>query len=189
MCAAAPARTTASLGRLVKGDAVKDIDTKGDWTEIEPPTGAYAYVAAQYLKQGVPTSVELTSSTPTPTNVVPEAPSIAANPTEPGAVGASTNVNPETSATGAPAASEPPPKRIIQHEGVVRGTVSIQAPTPFALVNPDTGVLVDYLYTTSPNLDLRRYKGIRIVATGEEAVEERWPSTPVLTDTEDRGSG
>jgi hypothetical protein len=40
------------IGLLHSGDAVKTITTKGDWTEIEAPTSAYAFMAAQYLKQG-----------------------------------------------------------------------------------------------------------------------------------------
>ena len=81
----------------------------------------------------------------------------------------------------APAVEEPLPPRVIQHEGIVKGTVSIQAPTKFALVNPDTGKTVNYLYTTSTNLDLHRYKGLRIVVTGEEGLDERWKNTPVIT--------
>ncbi|HWH68871.1 MAG TPA: hypothetical protein VNT26_05770, partial [Candidatus Sulfotelmatobacter sp.] len=76
---------------------------------------------------------------------------------------------------------EPPPKRIVQREGVVRGTRSIQAPTRFELFSPETGRAIDYLYTTAPDLDLRRYKGMRIIVTGEEGLEERWGNTPVIT--------
>ena len=43
------------------------------------------------------------------------------------------------------------------------------------------GKLINYLYTTSPSLDLRRYKGFHIIVTGEEALEERWGNTPVIT--------
>jgi hypothetical protein len=58
---------------------------------------------------------------------------------------------------------------------------SIQAPTHFELYSPDTGKTIDYLYTTSKELDLRRYKGLRIIVTGEEGLDERWGHTPVLT--------
>jgi hypothetical protein len=89
---------------------------------------------------------------------------------------ASTPTEPTT-----PPADEPPPKRVVQREGLVRGTTSIQAPTRFALISSDNGRTIDYLYTTSPNLDLRRYKGLRIVVTGEEGLDERWGNTPVIT--------
>jgi uncharacterized protein YgiM (DUF1202 family) len=194
-----PGENFSVIGQLKKGDAIQEVTTKGDWTEIEPPATAYAFVAAQYLRQGGPAPTEVTSTSttettptatmPTTTNTVAEAAPIATTTTDTsGTTGtAPTNTAPETAATPTNAApetaaapTEPPPKRIVQHEGFVRGTVSIQAPTPFALVAED-GRLIDYLYTASPDLDLRRYKGLRIVVTGEEAVEERWPSTPIIT--------
>ena len=76
---------------------------------------------------------------------------------------------------------EPAPPRVVSHEGVVRRTWSIQAPTPYALVDPTTGRTVNYLFTTSTNLDLSRYRGLRIIVTGEEGLDERWKNTPVLT--------
>jgi nitrite reductase/ring-hydroxylating ferredoxin subunit len=114
---------------------------------------------------------------------------VAAAPTEPPAVPptteppAITNASAEIAAatTNTPAADEPPPKRIVQREGMVRGTSSIQAPTHFGLFNLETGKMVDYLLTTSPSLDLRRYKGLHVIVTGEEGLEERWGNTPVIT--------
>jgi hypothetical protein len=136
---------------------------------------------------------------PTPTTVT-EAPAVVPAPTEtpaalPGAQPPATAPATETPAVTSPpsetaptinepappAIEEPPPKRIVDREGVVRGTFSIQAPTHFELFSPETGRAIDYLFTSSPNLDLRRYKGLRIVVTGEEALEERWGNTPVLT--------
>ena len=64
---------------------------------------------------------------------------------------------------------------------MVKGTWSIQAPTKFALVDPTSGKTVNYLYTSSTNLDLRRYKGLRIIVTGEEGLDERWKNTPVIS--------
>jgi hypothetical protein len=40
---------------------------------------------------------------------------------------------------------------------------------------------INFLYTTSTNLNIGRYYGMRIIVTGEEAMAERWPDTPVLT--------
>jgi uncharacterized protein YgiM (DUF1202 family) len=187
-----PGENYSILGRLEKGDAVKEVGTKGEWTEIEAPTNAYAFVAAQYLKQEpagliastttttpepVPTPTP-TPPTPTPTPV-PESPTITPAPTE---VPNLANTNPPpVPAPPVPAADEPPPKRIVQHEGVVRGLTSIQAPSRFELVSPETGKTIDYLFTTSRELDLRRYKGLRIVVTGEEGLDERWGNTPVIT--------
>jgi uncharacterized protein YgiM (DUF1202 family) len=175
-----PGENFSVLGTLQHGDSIQEITTKGDWTEIEPPATAFAFVAAQYLRQGAAAPTEITSTVPPTATTVTEAPAVATTTTEtPGTTAtaptnsatettAPTNAAPET----ASATPEPPPKRIVQHEGFVRGTFSIQAPTPFALVGED-GRLIDYLYTASPDLDLRRYKGLRIVVTGEEAIEER----------------
>ena len=51
--------------------------------------------------------------------------------------------------TTEPVVEEPPPPRIVQREGIVRGTTSIQAPSKFVLISPDNGKTIDYLYTTS----------------------------------------
>ncbi len=199
-----PGENYTILVRLDHGAPVKPIGTKGDWTEIEAPTNAFAFVASQYLKQEAPGTTPTpapTEPTPTPTTVA-AAPTIAPAPTEtptpapttttpptetPAVTNAATEIPSVTNATAetteppTPATEEPPPKRIVQREGMVRATFSIQAPTKFQLYSPDNGRTIDYLYTSSPNLDLRRYKGLRIVVTGEEALEERWGNVPVIT--------
>ena len=66
-----PGENYSVIGLLHKGDAVKEVGTKGGWTEIEPrPTNAYAFVAAHLLDaQGSrrPPPVELTTTPPAPT--------------------------------------------------------------------------------------------------------------------------
>lgn len=190
-----PAERFSIIGTLQRGDPVKPIETKGDWTQIEAPTNAYAFVAAQYLRQEAPGTLASTPAQPAPTTepaapptTVTEPPPIAAPPTEPPATPPATTpeavTNAATEVASAPAnppPDEPPPKRIVDREGFVRGTFSIQAPTKFELVSPQNGRTMDYLYTASPNLDLRRYKGLRIIVTGEEGLEERWGNTPVIT--------
>jgi uncharacterized protein YgiM (DUF1202 family) len=173
------------LGLLKRGDSVKEVATKGEWLEIEAPADAYAFVAAQYLRQEAPgTAPPVEPITATP---VTEQPTVAAAPTEPPVVPPGT----EPALTNAPESTvtppspivpdEPPPKRIVLREGVVRGTFSIQAPTHYELVSPESGRVINYLYTTSVGLDLSRYKGMRIVVTGEEGLDERWRNTPVIT--------
>lgn len=76
---------------------------------------------------------------------------------------------------------EPPPPRIVQREGIVRGTISIQAPTKYELISEENRRPINYLYTPSPDLDLSRYKGLHIIVSGEEGLDERWKNTPVLT--------
>jgi uncharacterized protein YgiM (DUF1202 family) len=187
-----PGENFSVLGRLERGETVNQISAKGDWLEIDAPTNAYAYVAAQYLKQepAAPAVAPATvaETVPTPAAVTNETPLVAAPTEAPGAAAptqptADTNAVAEAS-TNAPnpaAAEEPPPKRIVEREGIVRGTSSIQAPTRFELISPDNHRTIDYLYTPSIALDLRRYKGLRIIVTGEEGLEERWGNTPVIT--------
>jgi uncharacterized protein YgiM (DUF1202 family) len=188
---AGPGENYSILGQMQSGETVNPVNTKGDWTEIEPPPNAFAFVAAQYLKQEAPGAMASTTSEPATTATVAEAPVIAAATTDT----SSTNPPSETTATTntpaeatpaettetAAATEEPPPTRIVQREGLVRGTFSIQAPTHFELISPDNGKTIDYLYTSAPSLDLRRYKGLRIIVTGEEGLEERWGNTPMLT--------
>jgi uncharacterized protein YgiM (DUF1202 family) len=196
-----PGENYSILGRLERGQTVAELATKGDWMEIEPPTNAYAFVAAQFLKQEelpVPTTtIATTTPTPpvteTPTTVV-TAPTVTAPPTTetpaplPATTEATAPTNVITAATAptpTPApetkVEEPPPPRIVLREGIVRGRTSIQAPSYFGLVNPENGRIIDYLYTTSTELDLRRFKGLRVVVTGQEGLDERWGNTPVLT--------
>jgi len=216
-----PGENYSVLGTLERGATVKEVTVKGDWTEIEAPAGAFAFVAAQYLKQeapviaastpkpiepapaptviaaGTPKPVE-PAPTPTPAPVsaptpapVAEPPAVAPTTTEttpPTPAPAPTVTTPEPTPSPAPAPAvaepeieEPPPIRIVEHEGIVKAARSIAAPTRFELVNPDTAKTINYLYAPSTNLDLSRYKGMRIVVTGEEGLEERWRNTPVIT--------
>lgn len=216
-----PGENYSVIGLLQRGDAVKELAVKGDWTEIEPPATAYAYIAASYLRQDAaeavaaapvaptpaPTPVVVVPSpvTPVPTPEAPPTPTTVATapavapppadaPPTPAPLPAPTPVvatapvvvpvvpSPAVADSGAPVVpDEPPPPRIVQREGIVRGMTSIQAPSRFVLISPENKKDVDYLYTTSTNLDLRRYKGLRIVVTGEEAIDDRWGNTPVLT--------
>jgi uncharacterized protein YgiM (DUF1202 family) len=205
-----PGENYSVIGLLQRGDAVKVLNTKGDWTEIEPPANAYAFMAAQYLKQEAPevaakppAPVEPTpvpavtpppppEPAPTPTTVA-TAPAVAPPPSETPVVPTPAVTPPppvEMPVVTTPAApvtpepeviEEPAPPRIVQREGIVRGMTSIQAPSPFVLISPENRKDIDYLFTTSTNLDLRRYKGLRIIVTGEEGLDDRWGNTPVLT--------
>lgn len=189
-----PGENYSVLGRLERGDVVNTFNTKGDWLEIEAPTNAYAFVAAQYLKQEPMVPMTSTNEPIAAASTVTNEPALAAAATEtPGAApAAETNTNATAAAEPAAgaaspaapataAAEEPPPRRVVEREGIVRGTTSIQAPTHFELISPENRRTIDYLYTTSPELDLRRYKGLRIIVTGEEGLEERWGNTPVIT--------
>lgn len=221
-----PGENFSVLGTVERGDTVKVLRTQKEWSEIEPPAHAYAFIAAQFLEQtGTAPGTAVAATTPsmpdtrpvevpvvTPTvssnaaavdAQVPETPVTASTVTEGPDVKAATSV-PEVPKPAVPAevaadsatatwsttnevsqAPEPEPTpalpRIVQREGVVRGTISIQAPTRYELWSPESGKIVNYLYNTAAALDLARYKGMRIVVTGEEALDERWRNTPVIT--------
>jgi hypothetical protein len=167
---------------------LKDITTKGEWTEIEPPTSAYAFVAAQYLKQEAAAPPAPAPAppepAPTPTTVAtapPVAPPPTENPAVPPAMETPAVTPAPTPAPTEPVVEEPPPPRIVDREGIVRGMTSIQAPSRFVLVSPENSKDIDYVYTTAKDLDLRRYKGLRIIVTGEESLDERWGNIPVIT--------
>ena len=82
----------------------------------------------------------------------------------------------------APAAERPvlAQKRVVAREGTVRRAYSLAAPTGFALENPETGLMMDYLYPVNPRVQLKQFLGYRIIVTGQEGVDNRWPATPVL---------
>ena len=71
-------------------------------------------------------------------------------------------------------------KRIVTREGVVKRSVSIQAPTYFVLESINNGKTINYLFSPSTNVALKDFRGRRIMVTGEELLDERWPNTPVI---------
>jgi uncharacterized protein YgiM (DUF1202 family) len=198
---AGPSEDYGILGVIERGTAINEIITKGDWTQIQVPTNAYAFVAAMYLKQEA--SGNLATNIPPSTETQPQpAPMVMPVPEPQLLVTEPTNVPPapDTNAPAAPVMNTPappavetnttaevdtnlppPPPRVVTHEGSVRHVSSIIEPTDYELFDPHTGVPVDYLYTTATNLDLGRYNGLHIIVTGEEGMAKRWKDTPVLT--------
>lgn len=96
--------------------------------------------------------------------------------------------NPPPPLTAAPPAGagepvvryEPRKPRIIRREGWVCGTASIQAPTSFELRGTDTGKPLNYLLPGWREQRIDRYRGQRVVVTGEELIDPRWPNTPMI---------
>ncbi len=201
---AGPGENYSVLGLIEKGAAVNELTTKGDWAQIETPANAFAFVSAMYLKQepapvvvptnATPALVENTPAvvTPPPTaSTVTEAPPIV---TQPGAAPVAAATPPAAAAANTPAVADtnapttvvetnlpPPPPRVVTHEGYVRSSVSIVAPTAYELYDWDSGNAINYLNSTSTNLDLGRYHNFKIIVTGEEGISARWAATPVLT--------
>ena len=185
---AGPGENYSVLGVIERGTPVSEIITKGDWTQIEPPTNSYAFVAAMYLKQEASGNLATnpapsTETEPTPTPVIETQP-IMTEPTNTAPAVTDTNSTaPMVMDTNTPSVidTNPPPPRIVTHEGVVGNVDSIIAPTKYVLYDPATRDEINFLYTTSTNLDISRYYGMRIVVTGEEGLAERWGNTPLLT--------
>ena len=194
---AGPGENFSVVGRLEKGAVVKDIRTVENWLEIETPTNAYGFVAAEFLTKYEPASVPpvavekvqpqaqapanpplATVPTATPPPAKPE--SVAAPVEQPPVVAPPVATLPSVAAPVPPPKEEPPPKRIVSREGIVRRTASIQAPTYFELQNRDTGKIINYLHTGKIDLKLDALKGRKILVTGEEAIDERWPNVPVI---------
>lgn len=184
------------LGRLSKGTTVKPIATKGEWMQIEPPEVATAYVAAMYLKQDAAAIAKVEPARPTPvlepasTNVITEIEPTVAAPVEVAAATRPATGSSELEAfasdlaggTGELTEPEAPLlPRVVMREGIVHNATSIQAPSHYSLLGLETRRTINYLYTSSTNVNLNRYQGMHIIATGEESLDERWPNTPVLT--------
>lgn len=72
------------------------------------------------------------------------------------------------------------PKRVVRREGLVRPTRSIQAPTPFELIHPETKMAMNYLYGADIGVNLGEFRDMKVVVTGQEGIDPRWPNTPVL---------
>lgn len=180
------------VGTLEQGAAVKEISTKENWTQIEAPANAFAYVAAMFIQQapGGPEAVSpvVVIQPPEPgASTVTDGPIITTTTTDIGNTNASAEPIPAVvqDATGA----TPPPAvieeilvpRTVSHEGIVRRSVSIQAPTEFALYAKENNKLINYLYSPTAVLDISRYYGRHIIVSGQEGLDERWINTPVLT--------
>jgi uncharacterized protein YgiM (DUF1202 family) len=187
-----PSENHSVIGRVPKGTTVRPIDQKGEWVKLEPPADAYGFVAAHLLARDTSAAPTLAAGT-TPDSVPPPietavpatpAPAPAADPTVPPPTDTATPAPPIDAppATETPAA--PPEdtliKRVVTREGIVERSVSIQAPTHFILQSLDTRKAINYLYSPSTNVTLKDYRGQRIVVTGEELLDERWPNTPVI---------
>ena len=61
-----PGENFSILGRLPKGAAVKPVQTKGEWMQIETPEVATGYVAAMFLKQDATAIAKVEPAQPVP---------------------------------------------------------------------------------------------------------------------------
>ena len=193
-----PGENYSVLGVVEKGTAVVEAGTKGDWTKLEAPANSYAFIAAMYLKQEASGNVPMNPPPSTETPTIPATPTTVAD-TAPIVAQAPSNI-PAGSEMSVPAPGlppqiiiqtniivinntnvPPPPPRVVTHEGTVRRSVSVVAPTYFELYDPANDRAINYLFSNTTNLNLVRYNGLHINVTGEEGLDARWQATPVLT--------
>jgi len=158
-----------------------------------PPTTAPPFVASPVVQAPPPvppTETTIVENKPPPVvgaepagGTPPPPPTIVAAPPTPPATAVKPPVEPPAPIIAVPPPKPEPPdedvKRIITREGIVKRSVSIQAPTYFVLESVENGKTINYLFST--NLVLRDYKGQRVMVTGEEMLDERWPNVPVIT--------
>ena len=200
-----PGENYSILGRLEQGAAVNQLEAKGVWLKISPPTNSYAFVAAHLVEKApeAPAIVVAPPVTPPPVTPTPEPPPVTPPPVVAEVVPPTPEIPPAAPVTPpvteTPPATTPPPvsvvpapaevlpdapiekvKKIVSREGVLRGSVSIQAPSHFELRSLDTGRSINYVFSPSTNLLLREFKGKRIMVSGEEYLDERWQNTPVI---------
>ena len=76
--------------------------------------------------------------------------------------------------------NEPPIKRVISREGILRRARNIQAPTYYSLEEVNSGQIVNYLDPAPLKTPISALVGIKILVTGEEIVDPRWPNMPII---------
>lgn len=79
-----------------------------------------------------------------------------------------------------PVAATADAKRKVIRRGVVRRAYSLVSPTSHALIDPNTGRLINYLNAGDTGLQLKYYSGKKIEVSGEESLDKRWPKTPLI---------
>lgn len=137
---------------------------------VPPPTE----VAVVTPRPVTPPADPVVVSPPTPAPVQP--PPVVVAPPPP----AETVPTPAPATPAEPPVEEPPIKRIVTREGIIKGSASIQAPTYFVLRSLDNNKTINYLHTPDTNIVMKTMQFQRVLVTGEEILDERWPNTPVV---------
>ena len=48
------------------------------------------------------------------------------------------------------------------------------------MVSPQTKQTINYLHEEKMGIKLKQLKGQKVIVSGEEAIDPRWPNTPIL---------
>jgi SH3-like domain-containing protein len=131
-----PGENYSVVGRLAKGDAVKEIGKKQNWVEIASPANAYAFVASEFL--GAASEAPAVASNPAPAPAPEPAPTPAPVPPAPAPV--VVNVPPDN-APPAPATVPPP--------APAPSATGLTAPAPTAASQSDQELAA--LHRSTPN--------------------------------------
>ena len=167
--ATTPPTAVAAIPPSVTPPPVKPPPATPPLAEVTPATPSNQVAVVTPPTEVAPPPIE---TVPAPVATTPEATA----PQLPVAV-----TEPVPGAEAVPAPAEEPPKRTVTREGVVKRSLSIQAPTEFMLESVDSRRTINYLYSPSSNIFLLDFKGQRVRVSGEEGLVDRWPKTPVLT--------
>jgi len=181
-----PGENFSVLGTIEKGTAVNVLETKGEWHKIEPPASAYAFVAAHLVTLEPPAPPVIASKPtpppPPPVEVAAQPPVGAAQEPPPAVIAQTT---PPLVPVILPKPPGPPPeeplaKRVVSREGIIKSSVSIQAPSHYVLRGLENNKTINYLTSPATNDFVKNYWGKKVFVTGEEVLDERWPNTPVI---------
>lgn len=129
-----------------------------------------------------PAAVIAPEASPPPPSPAGSSPEPAAEPeahSEPISPAVTDAPSPQPGAPATPSEPVSPPRRVVQREGEVRRTWSIQAPTAFELRATDTGRRLNYLWVEADGPDLGGFHRRRVWVTGEEFLEPGW-ATPLI---------
>jgi SH3-like domain-containing protein len=197
---AGPGENYSVVGRLERGAPVKSIRTIEEWMEIEAPLDAFAFVDDSLLKttggeaaapaiaaalpQSEPTNNAAITTTP-PALAPAIVESVPSEDPTPAIVAAAPVVTPaqplpQVAPPPAQKLESTPGKRLVRREGVIRPTKSIQAPTWYELVHPVTKITINYLNEEKLGINLKGYRGQKVIVSGEEGIDSRWPNTPII---------
>ena len=77
---AGPGENYSVLGVVERGTPLNTLTVRGDWTQIDPPATAYAFIAAMYLKQESTGNLAANPAPSTETQPVPANPPVEAQP-------------------------------------------------------------------------------------------------------------
>ncbi|MBM3823155.1 MAG: hypothetical protein FJ404_09770 [Verrucomicrobia bacterium] len=131
-----------------------------------------------------PSTESVKAPTPPPAPETPVAATATLSPPKPEPTNLAPAEPPVTSARPSPSNEEPPPKRVISREGIVKKARNIQAPDDYQLVSEESGRVINFLVTHKLGITLKDFVGRKLLVTGEELVDRRWPNTPII-DVED----